>query len=143
MAVVCGGEPQPFAMTSECFGYSVQVHTLLSSLFYFPPDTFELFYDSFLNALLITADTWFRTIFGSSFPPSPPHDQWPGFPFWSLINSVLTLHSAVALCSTGLSWLLEAMTKTTLALTLGRFAKRKHVTCNQHGDLKIWVDIQV
>jgi len=24
MAVVCGGEPQPFAMTSECFGYSVQ-----------------------------------------------------------------------------------------------------------------------
>ena len=28
MAVVCGGEPQPFAMTSECFGYSLQVHAL-------------------------------------------------------------------------------------------------------------------
>ena len=23
-----GGEPQPFAMTSECFGYSVQVHAV-------------------------------------------------------------------------------------------------------------------
>ena len=30
MAVVCGGEPQPFAMTSECFGYSVQVHALFT-----------------------------------------------------------------------------------------------------------------
>ena len=26
MAVICGGEPQPFAMTNECFGYSVQVY---------------------------------------------------------------------------------------------------------------------
>ena len=32
MVVVCGGEPQPFAMTNECFGYSPQVHNMDSIL---------------------------------------------------------------------------------------------------------------
>ena len=34
----------------------------------------------------IKADTWFRTIFGSSFLLSLPRAQWPGVPWSSLIQ---------------------------------------------------------